>query len=133
MGGVTTPLLCVFLAFLLIYLPKIPLSVAMAKSAGGYDNRHPRDQQAALEGWGKRAAAAHANGFESFAPFAAAVLVAHVVRADPQMSTMLAIVHVLARTAYPVVYIAGIHMLRSLVWVIGFGATVALFVLATQT
>ena len=126
----TTPLLCVFLAFLLIYLPKIPLSVAMAKSPGGYDNRQPRDQQAALEGWGRRAAAAHANGFESFAPFAAAVFTAHWVRVDPGTSAMLAIVHVAARTIYPVAYIANIHLLRSTVWCIGFGATAGLFVSA---
>jgi uncharacterized MAPEG superfamily protein len=126
---VTTSLFCIFIAFLLIYFPKLPLSVAMAKSPGGYDNRQPRDQQASLEGWGRRAAAAHANGFESFAPFAAAVLTAHVVRADPQTSATLAIVHVVARAIYPVVYMAGIHVLRSTVWVIGFGATIGLFIL----
>jgi uncharacterized MAPEG superfamily protein len=124
---VTIPLLCVSLAFLLVYLPKIPLSVAMAKSPGGYNNRHPRDQQAALEGWARRAAAAHANGFESFAPFAAAVFTAHLVQADAHTSAVLAIVHVAARTIYPVVYIADIHVLRSTVWCIGFGATVGLF------
>jgi uncharacterized MAPEG superfamily protein len=126
---VTIPLVCVFLAFLLIYLPKIPLSVAMAKSPGGYNNRQPRDQQAALEGWARRAAAAHANGFESFAPFAAAVFTAHLGGVDADTSAILAIVHVAARTIYPVAYIAGIHILRSTVWSIGFGATVGLFIL----
>jgi uncharacterized MAPEG superfamily protein len=130
---VTIPLLCVFLAFLLIYLPKIPLSVAMAKSPGGYNNRQPRDQQAALEGWGRRAAAAHANGFESFAPFAAAVLVAHLVRTDPHTTAVIAIVHVAARTIYPVAYIADIHALRSTVWFVGFGATAGLFILGILT
>ncbi|HMI87189.1 MAG TPA: MAPEG family protein [Polyangiaceae bacterium] len=126
----TIPLICVFIAFSLIYLPKLPLSVAMAKSPGGYNNRQPRDQQAALEGWGKRAGAAHANGFEAFAPFAAAVFTAHLVKADPQTSAILAIVHVTARTIYPVAYIAGVHLLRSTVWCIGFGATVGLFIAA---
>jgi uncharacterized MAPEG superfamily protein len=126
----TTALLCVFFAFVLIYLPKIPLSVAMAKSPGGYDNRQPRDQQAALEGWGKRAAAAHANGFESFAPFAAAVFTAHLAHVDPQTSALLAIVHVAARALYPIAYIANIHVLRSTIWFIGFGATAGLFIAA---
>jgi uncharacterized MAPEG superfamily protein len=126
--AVTTSLVCVFIAFLLIYLPKIPLSVAMAKSPGGYDNRQPRDQQATLEGWARRAAAAHANGFESFAPFAAAVFTAHLARVDPQTSASLAIVHVAARAIYPVVYIAGIHVVRSTVWFVGFCATVGLFI-----
>ena len=123
----TTPLLCVGIAFLLVYLPKIPLSVAMAKSPEGYDNRHPRDQQAKLEGWGRRAAAAHANGFESFAPFAAAVLVAHVAKADVGTCSMLAVAHVVARAIYPIVYIADIHALRSAVWFAGFLATFGLF------
>jgi uncharacterized MAPEG superfamily protein len=81
-----------------------------------------------LEGWGRRAAAAHANGFESFAPFAAAVLTAHAAHVDPRTSATLAIVHVAARTIYPAVYIAGIHVLRSTVWCIGFGATAGLFI-----
>jgi uncharacterized MAPEG superfamily protein len=127
---VTLSLACIFVAFLLIYLPKLPVSVAMAKARGGYDNRHPRDQQAALEGWGRRAVAAHANGFESFAPFAAAVLTAHLTKADPEWSAILAVTHVAARTIYPVVYIAGVHIVRSILWVVGFGATVGLFVLA---
>ncbi len=129
----TIPLACIFAAFLLIYLPKLPVSVAMAKRPGGYDNRHPRDQQASLEGWGRRAAAAHANGFESFAPFAAAVITAHLVQADAHWTAILAITHVAARTVYPAVYIAGIHVLRSAVWSVGFGATVGIFVLAAQT
>jgi uncharacterized MAPEG superfamily protein len=127
---VTIPLICVFVAFLLVYLSKIPVGAAMGKQPGGYDNRQPRAQQAALEGWGKRAAAAHANGFESFAPFAAAVLTAHLVRADPHMSATLAIVHVAARVVYPIAYIADVHVLRSTVWFVGFGATAGLFILA---
>ena len=46
--------------------------------SGGYNNHNPRDQQADLEGWGKRALSAHLYGFEGFAPFAAAVFVAHL-------------------------------------------------------
>ena len=121
---------CIFIAFSLIYLIKIPTSIAMGKSAGGYDNRHPRDQQGKLEGWGRRAAAAHQNAFEAFAPFAAAVLVAHVSAVDPGTSATLAVVHIVARAIYPVLYIANIHWARSLVWLVGFGATVALFIAA---
>jgi uncharacterized MAPEG superfamily protein len=127
---VNVPFLCVFIAFSLIYVTKIPAAIAMAKSAGGYDNRTPRDQQGKLEGWGKRAMAAHLNGFESFAPFAAAVLIAHLMIADPGKSTTLAVVHVVARAVYPAIYIADVHWLRSLVWLVGFGATVGLFVVA---
>ena len=79
----TIPLACIAAAFALIYAPRIAVVVAQAKQAEGFDNKHPRDQQAKLTGWGRRANAAHLNAFESFAPFAAAVLVAHVTHADP--------------------------------------------------
>ena len=51
--------------------PNEELRKAMQR-AGGYDNHLPRAQQAQLEGWGARSVAAHQNGFETFAPFAAA-------------------------------------------------------------
>ena len=35
--------------------------MAMAQLPEGYDDKNPRDQQARLSGWGKRALPAHAN------------------------------------------------------------------------
>ncbi|HKX12689.1 MAG TPA: MAPEG family protein [bacterium] len=124
------PFLCVALAFLLLYLTKIPLAVAMGRSRGGYDNRHPRDQQAALEGWGRRALAAHQNAFEAFAPFAAAVLVAHAAGADPVWSARLALLFIAARIVYTCLYLANQASLRSTVWMIGTLCTAGLFYLA---
>ena len=52
----------------------------IAKAQGGFqpsDNRNPRDFLARTQGLSARANAAQQNGFEVFAPFAAAVLVAH--------------------------------------------------------
>ena len=68
---------CIVAAWILVYSSKLPVAAAMQR-AGGYDNRHPRAQQATLTGWGARSVAAHQNSFETFAPFAAAVLVAHL-------------------------------------------------------
>ena len=96
---------CLVAAWVVVYLSKLPVAVAMQR-AGGYDNHHPRAQQAALEGFGARAVAAHLNGFESFAPFAAAVLVAHVSAAPASIVDTLAIVFVLARLAYVSCYLA---------------------------
>jgi len=126
---VTIPLVCVGIAFLLVYLPKVPLSIAMAKQPEGYDNENPRAQQAKLTGWGERARNAHANAFESFPAFAAAVLVAHLAHADAKWSANLAIAYCAARAIYPVVYMANLGTLRSAVWTVGFGATCALFAL----
>jgi uncharacterized MAPEG superfamily protein len=119
----TPPLLCIAIALALVYAPKIPLSVAMAREGRGYDNRNPRDQQARLTGWGARARAAHMNGFESFPPFAAGVLVAQLGGAPLSLATTLSVVHVVARAIYPVLYIADVASARSAVWFIGFVAT----------
>ena len=87
----TVPLACVFLAFVVTMLTKAPVAVAQLRQPGGYDNRLPRDQQAGLSGWGRRALGAHLNAFEAFPAFAAAVLVAHLAGADPAWSTGLAV------------------------------------------
>ncbi len=123
------PLLCLPIGFALVYLPKIPLSMAMAREAGGYDNKNPRDQQAKLTGWGRRAAAAHANGFESFPPFAAGVLAVTVTGANPSLSAILSITYVVARALYAAAYVGGVAPARSLIWTVGFGSSVALMVL----
>jgi uncharacterized MAPEG superfamily protein len=129
----SVPFICVFLAFLLNLASKGPVAFAMARRPGGYDNRTPRDQQAALEGWGRRAVAAHLNGFEAFAPFAAAVLVAVISGADPTWTARLAVVFVAARVIYVPLYIADLALARSAVWTVGFAATAGLFVLPMLT
>src|SRR5688572_21974309 len=123
----TVPFACVGIAFLLVYAPKVAVFFAQVRAPGGYDNRHPRDQQAGLTGWGRRAVAAHQNGFEGFAPFAAAVFVAHLGGGDARLAAGLSIAFVVARTLYPILYMANLDKLRSTVWSIGFVATLALF------
>lgn len=125
----TTPFLCVLIAFVLIYVPKVPLSVAMARSPGGYDNKDPRAQQAKLEGMGARARGAHYNGFETFPPFAAAVFVAHLSGASDHRATILSVAFVVARALYVAAYLADLDYLRSAIWGIGVLCTVALFCL----
>ena len=122
----TTPLFCIFLAFLLNMVSKGPVAAAMARQDRGYDNKNPRDQQAELVGWGRRALAAHLNGFEAFA---AAVLVAFLAGADPVWSARLAVIFVVARVLYLPLYIGNLDLLRSGVWGIGFIATAGLFLL----
>ena len=118
---------CIVAAWLVVYCTKLPVAVAMQR-AGGYDNRMPRVQQARLEGWGARSVAAHQNGFESFAPFAAAVLVAHLGGGPERVIDLLAITFVVARVGYVFCYLADWASLRSAVWSVGFLVTFALFV-----
>jgi uncharacterized MAPEG superfamily protein len=117
---------CIVAAWLVIYLTKLPVAVAMQR-AGGYDNHLPRAQQARLEGWGARSVAAHQNGFEAFAPFAAAVIVAQLGSGPQQIVDLLAICFVAARVGYVICYLADWASLRSAVWSLGFLATFALF------
>jgi len=123
------PLICLPIGFALVFVPKIPLSMAMARQPEGYDNAHPRDQQAKLTGWGRRAAAAHANGFESFPAFAAGVLASHVTQSSPQWATIFALAYVVSRAIYAFVYVSGMATVRSLVWTIGFASSLALMIL----
>lgn len=125
----TIPFLCVLIACALCYAPKLPLSVAQARRAEGYDNRHPRAQQDKLEGWGARARGAHLNSFESFPAFAAAVFVAHLAGADPRRAALLSIVFVVSRAVYIIVYIADLPRLRSTVFTLGMMSILALFLL----
>jgi len=125
----TIPVLCIFIAFLLNMVSKAPVALAMAREPGGYDNKTPREQQAGLTGWGRRAVAAHQNGFEAFPPFAVAVLVAVAAGADPTWTARIAVVFVAARVLYIPLYILDLDLLRSSVWTVGFLATVALFLL----
>ncbi|NRD73027.1 MAPEG family protein [Shewanella sp. VB17] len=122
----TSLLICLFLAMLLPYLTKGPLAWAMAKS-GGYDNAHPRDQQAKLTGFGARALAGHQNAFESLLIFGLAVLT--VIATDNVNDTVvtLAIVHIIARFAYQLLYLLDKGTLRSLSWFVAVLCSFAIF------
>ena len=123
------PILCLIFSALLILITKVPVAMAMAED-GGYDNRHPRDQQSRLTGFGARALAAHKNMLEAFPVFAAGVLVALWSGAEGYWTSLLAVVFVLARVIYTILYLADFPVLRSLSWGLGYGASVGLMVIA---
>lgn len=125
----TTPFLCVLIAYLLIYVPKLPLALAQSRQPEGYDNKHPRRQQASLEGFGARAVAAHQNGFEAFPGFAAAVILDHLAGSPDHRTNILCIAFVVARALYIGAYLANQDYLRSAIWTLGFLCTIALFCL----
>lgn len=117
---------CVLIAAVMPYL-----LTGYAKATGrGFDNRAPRDWQSRLEGRSARAHWAHLNAFEAFPFFAAAVIIAHLAGAEQSTVDMLAVGFVVARVIYAILYIAGFATLRSIVWVLGFFATIALFVIS---
>lgn len=119
---------CVLIAGLLPYL-----ATTIAKGGGErYDNRDPRAWLEKQEGFRKRAHNAQANAFEAFPLFAAAVVVASLTQAPQERVDALAVLFIVARVAYLVCYLADWHWARSLVWLIGWLATLTIFVSGVQ-
>jgi len=114
----TTLIICLFIATLLPFIAKIPVAIAMNKM-GGYNNNHPRDQQAKLTGFGARAFAAHQNAFESLLIFSPAVLLAIATQNTGVFIEQLAITHIVARVLYNIAYLMNIGVMRSLIWGVG--------------
>ena len=77
--------------------------------------------------WGKRADRTYLNAIETFAPFAALVLVAHVSGKANAMTAFWAVSFFWLRLAHAVIYLFGIPYLRTLVFTLGFVAVAGLF------
>jgi uncharacterized MAPEG superfamily protein len=116
---------CVVLA---MFLPLVWVGIAKANGKG-YDNDRPREWLAHLQGKAQRANWAQQNAYEAFPPFAAAVIIANLTGKNLLTIDILAGVFIVSRVAHGLFYINDKSMLRSLVWLGGFGATVALFLI----
>lgn len=102
---------------------------AIAKASGRqYDHNNPRAWLAQQTGFPARANGAQQNHFEAFPFFAVAVLVAILGGGVIDRINLLAIAFIVARLLYTVCYFADWAMPRSLMWVAGYGITIALFV-----
>lgn len=115
----TVLLVCLFVVILLPYLSKLPSAIAMNK-LGGYDNSNPREQAAKLEGFGARAWAAHQNSFEALSVFATVTLAAIATNHTGFFIQCLAVVYVVSRLVYHVLYLMNLATWRSIVWAIGY-------------
>ncbi len=121
----TTILICLLIATIMPIVAKAPLAFAMNK-LGGYDNRHPRAQQASLTGFGARAKAAHENSFEALMMFIPGALTAIATHNTGLLAQYLSIGFVIARVLYIFCYLYDQHLLRSTFWTVGFACSVAL-------
>jgi uncharacterized MAPEG superfamily protein len=77
--------------------------------------------------WGKRADRAYLNAVETFAPFAALVVVAHLAGKANGMTAFWAMSYFWLRVAHAVVYWLGIPYVRTLIFTLGFVAVVGIF------
>jgi uncharacterized MAPEG superfamily protein len=92
-------------------------------SPGNYVDPTPRP----IPLWGVRANRAHINAVETFAPFAALVLIAHVAGKENGMTAFWAISFFWLRLIHAIVYLAGLPFIRTLIFVLGFVAVCGLF------
>jgi uncharacterized MAPEG superfamily protein len=117
-----------FAAFLLPYC----FTVIAKINHPQYSNRAPRLFLANLTGWRQRAHWVQLNAFETFAPFASAVIIAHQFQASQPSIDILSLAFIIFRVLYGVFYVLDRPSMRSLAWFGGFCATIGLFILAAQ-
>jgi uncharacterized MAPEG superfamily protein len=125
-------LISLFIATLLPIVAKAPLAWAMHND-GGYDNRHPREQQDRLTGFGLRAKAAHLNSFEALAMYTPGVLAVIALEAVNEQVEYYAIGFVISRILYLVMYWYNFDKPRSLFWLIGFALSLMMLWHAVST
>ena len=77
--------------------------------------------------WGQRANRAHINAVESFAPFAALVLIAHVAGKADGATAFWAMAFFWLRLAHAIVYWLAFPFVRTVIFTLGWIAVVALF------
>ena len=125
----TIAIVCVILAG---FLPIIAAGIAKFgptenSTSDPYDNNQPREWLARQTGLRARANAAQANTFESLPFFYVAIVIAMILQAPQARIDALAIGYLLARVAYIACYVMDWANLRTMVWLVGFACTVALF------
>ena len=77
--------------------------------------------------WGKRADRAYVNAIETFAPFAAMVIVAHLAGKANAMTAFWATCYFWLRLAHAVVYLLGIPLVRTIIFTLGYVAVAGIF------
>ena len=108
-----------------IWIPYI-VSLVMANgflTPANYKDPTPRP----VPPWGLRANRTHCNAVESFAPFAALVIVAHITGTANEATAMWSGVYFWSRVAYTIVYLFGIPYLRTIIFTASFVSVVAIF------
>ena len=106
----------------------IPYVVAQVKTNGplkpqNYIDPTPRP----LPDWGKRANRTYVNAVETFAPFAALVIVAHLAGKANAMTAFWATCYFWLRLAHAVVFLLGLPLVRTILFTLGYIAVAGIF------
>lgn len=123
------PYAALIAAVALIYIPRLFVARGQAQQPEGFDNSHPRLQQAKLTGLAARAQGAHQNAFEAFILFAAGVFACKLGGVDADEVALLCMAFIAVRTVYLVFYLKNLATPRSATWFLGFLISVVLLFL----
>ena len=115
---------CIVIALI---LPMIWAGIAKKESKIPINNNTPRDYIRHLQGRAKNAYGVEQNSYESFPPFAIAVIVAHLTGGTQLTIDILAGLYIASRLMYGVFYLQGKGTLRSSTFMVGLIATISLF------
>ena len=108
-----------------LWIPYIACQVMTNGALSPAEYADPKPRPVPL--WGERANRAHLNAVESFAPFAALVIVAQIAGKANAMTAFWAASFFWLRLAHAVVYWAAIPYLRTVLFTLGFGCVAGIF------
>ena len=117
-------LLFITAATLLMWVPYVLARIVKRGLLGAMANPGPNDVP--LPAWAERAQKAHLNSVENLAVFAPVVLIAAVIGVSTHATAVAAWTYAAARLVHYVVYTAGIPIVRTLAFVVGFIATLSI-------
>jgi uncharacterized MAPEG superfamily protein len=114
------------LQFIQIVLMAIPVNMQLGpKYTAG-----PRDEERKPSGVPGRLKRAVDNHFEGLALFTIAVVVMVLGEASSALTAQCAWAYLIARVLYVPAYASGVHLIRSLIWAVGFFATLTMLLAA---
>lgn len=108
----------------LFWLPYILNRIAVRGLMKAMGNPSPDDKP--QSDWAIRCQAAHMNALENLVLFAALVIATHMLGVGTALTATMCMVYFIARLAHFIIYTAGIPMLRTATFAIGFAAEVIL-------
>lgn len=117
-------------AVLLQALHFLLLAVLVNRQLGMKYTGGPRDTPEEIKGIAGRIFRAHDNHFEALILFSIAVLIVTVGAASTAVTQTCAWMYLLSRILYIPAYASGIFLLRSIIWVVGFMATLTMVIVA---
>lgn len=112
----TVEMACLYAAMVLGLVHLTAASFSLKAQVGNRYTVGPRDEDLRPTGVAARLDRAHRNFMETFAVFAAAVLMGHLLERGGILSTAGSLMYIAGRGAYLPLYALGIPWLRTLSW-----------------